>query len=69
MRTSDRSLVSLLAVAGAAMSWGAWSLFLRPAELPSATAGAIVFVVMGLAALPAALRSPAITWTPRLRSW
>ena len=49
-------------------SWGAWSLFLRPAELPSATAGAIVFVVMGLAALPAALRSPAITWTPRLRA-
>ncbi len=64
----DRPRRALIAVAGAAMSWGAWSLFLRPAELPSATAGAIVFLVMGLAALPAALRAPAIVWTRRTRS-
>ena len=62
---ADRSVRALVAVAAAAASWGAWSLFLRPAELPSATAGAIVFLVMGLTALPAARRAPPITWYRR----
>lgn len=62
---ADRSVRALVAVAAAAASWGAWSLFLRPAELPSATAGAIVFLVMGLTALPAARRAPPITWDRR----
>ena len=49
-------------VAAAAASWGLWSLFLRPAELPSATAGALVLVVMGVATWPAAWRAPAVRW-------
>lgn len=48
-----------------AASWGAWSLFLRPAELPAATAGTIVFAVMGVTMLPSALRLPPIVWTRR----
>ena len=60
-----RTLRALLAVAGAAAAWGLWSLFSRPAGLPAATAGAIVFVVMGLTTLPGALRAPAVTWDRR----
>ncbi len=66
--SAPRTTLALAAVAGAAASWGAWSLFLRPAELPAATAGAIVFVVMGVAALPAALRAKAIAWDRRRRA-
>ena len=51
-----------ITVALAAASWGTWSVFLRPAELPSATAGVLVLVVMGVAMLPAALRAPAVRW-------
>lgn len=57
--------LALAAVAGAATSWGLWSLFLRPAGLPAATAGALVFVVMGLTGLPSALRAPAVRWDRR----
>ena len=60
-----RTIRSLAAVAGAAASWGLWSLFSRPAELPSATATTIVFVVMALTMLPAALRSPPVAWDRR----
>lgn len=46
-------------VAGAAVSWGTWSLFFRPAErlgpLPAATQAFIVMAVVGLVNLPMAL--------------
>ena len=49
-------------VLGAASLWGTWSLFLRPAGLPSATSGVLVFLTMGLATLPTAWRAPAARW-------
>ena len=53
-------------VAIAATSWGTWSLFLRPTGLPPTVTTPIVFVVMGLAALPLALRSRhAAVWDRR----
>lgn len=68
MAAAQPRLLSLAAVAGAATAWGLWSLFLRPARLPSATAGALIFLVMGASALPWALRAPAIVWTRRERA-
>ena len=53
---------AVITVALSAASWGTWSLFLRPAELPAATAGALVLVVMAIATLPAALRAPPVVW-------
>ena len=49
-------------VAIAAASWGAWSLFLRPTHLPSTVATPIIFAVIGLVTLPAALRAPRAVW-------
>lgn len=46
----------------AAASWGTWSLFLRPIHLPAIVTSPIVFLVMGLAALPVALRGPRTVW-------
>ena len=46
----------------AAASWGTWSLFLRPTGLPPTLTTPIVFAIMGLAALPLALRSPRVVW-------
>ncbi|MBS1121936.1 MAG: hypothetical protein H6Q90_4164 [Deltaproteobacteria bacterium] len=46
----------------AAASWGTWSLFLRPTGLPATVTTPIVFAVMGLVALPFALRKPAPRW-------
>jgi len=43
-------------VAAAAAGWGTWSLFLYRAHLPAQISTVIVFAVMGLAALPLALR-------------
>lgn len=43
-------------VAAAAAGWGTWSLFLYRAGLPAEISNVIVFAVMGLAALPLALR-------------
>lgn len=63
--TPKQALAGVVAVAGAAALWGLWSLFLRPAALPSATFGALVFVVMGLTALPVALASAPATWSRR----
>jgi DME family drug/metabolite transporter len=62
MAATAPSTRAALTVALAAASWGTWSVFLRPAELPAATAGALVLVVMGVAMLPAALRARPITW-------
>ncbi len=49
----------------AAASWGTWSLFLRPAGLPSTVSTPIIFLVMGLAALPFTLRGPRMVWDRR----
>lgn len=49
-------------VALAAMSWGTWSLFLRPTHLPATVTTPIVFIVITLAALPGALRGPRTVW-------
>lgn len=49
-------------VAGAAATWGTYSLFLRPTGLPPTTTAPILFLVMGLVTLPFALRAPRVTW-------
>jgi drug/metabolite transporter, DME family len=49
-------------VAVAAASWGTWSLFLRPTDLPPTVTSPIVFAVMGLAALPFALARGRARW-------
>ncbi len=59
---SPSSTRATATVAVAAASWGTWSVFLRPAELPAATAGTLVMVVMALAMLPAIRRAPAPRW-------
>jgi len=45
-------LVGVLLVTLAAASWGTWSLFLVPTHLPWIVTSALVFAMMGLAALP-----------------
>lgn len=54
-------------VTAAAASWGTWSLFLRPAALPGSVTSPLVFLLMGLFALPSALRSAPARWTRRTR--
>lgn len=58
-------LKGLLMVTVAAASWGTWSLFLRPSGLPPTVTTPLLFAVMGLVALPFALRSPKVVWTRR----
>ncbi len=55
-------LAGLLMVTLAAASWGTWSLFLRPTGLPATVSSPIIFLVMGLVLLPAALRAPRVRW-------
>jgi len=52
-------------VALAAAAWGTWSLFLRPTHLPAVVTSPIMFLVMGLVALPFALRGPPVAWDRR----
>ena len=52
----------VLLVVAAAISWGTWSLFVRPTELPATVTGPIVFAIMGVATLPLALRAPRVRW-------
>lgn len=52
-------------VAVAASAWGTWSLFLRPTGLPGTVSGPVVLLMMGLWALPLALREPATSWDRR----
>lgn len=49
-------LAGIVMVVLAASTWGTWSLFLRPTDLPATVTSAILFLVMGLVALPFALR-------------
>ncbi len=59
-----RNLGAVL-VAFAAVLWGTWSLFLRPAALPVAFTAPVMFLLMGLFVLPFALRAPDLRWTRR----
>jgi drug/metabolite transporter (DMT)-like permease len=58
--------VGILLVLSAACTWGTWSLFLRPANLPAQVTTPILFAVMGLLTLPFALREPRARWDRRL---
>ncbi len=60
-----RARLGALMVTAAAASWGTWSLFLRPAALPGSFTSPLVFLLMGLFALPAALRSAPARWSRR----
>lgn len=55
-------LAGLVMVTLAAASWGTWSLFLRPTGLSATVTSPILFAVMGLVALPFALRLPRARW-------
>jgi len=55
-------LSGLLMVTLAAASWGTWSLFLRPTGLPAEVTTPVIFLVMGLVALPPALRGKPSIW-------
>lgn len=62
-RGSARSpLAGFALVAIAAASWGTWSLFLRPTRLPATVTAPLLFLMIGLVTLPAALRAPRVTW-------
>ena len=56
-------------VALAAASWGTWSLFLRPTHLSGGATSAIVFLLMGLSALPLALRDKPPSWDRATVGW
>jgi drug/metabolite transporter (DMT)-like permease len=59
-------LAGVIMVAGAAASWGAWSLFLRPAGLPVGVTTPLLFAVMALVALPGVLRAKPVAWNRRI---
>jgi drug/metabolite transporter (DMT)-like permease len=63
--TAARRLGALLVI-GAAASWGTWSLFLRPSQLPAAFTAPLMFLLMGIFSLPLAWRAPAVQWDRRL---
>jgi DME family drug/metabolite transporter len=54
-----------LLVAGAASSWGLWSVVLRPTGLPSTVTSPLIFVLMCAWMLPLALRGAPVVWTRR----
>src|SRR6185369_9290411 len=58
-------LAGFAMVAIAAAAWGTWSLILRPTHLPATVSCPIIFLVMGLVALPGALRGPRTAWDRR----
>jgi drug/metabolite transporter (DMT)-like permease len=56
------SLSGLALVAGAAASWGTWSLVLRPTHLPATVTTPLIFLIMAVVTLPFALRGPPTPW-------
>jgi drug/metabolite transporter (DMT)-like permease len=58
-------IVGVVLVTLAAASWGTWTLFLRPTDLPSPVTSPIIFAVMAAVTLPFALRGPRTTWDRR----
>ena len=55
----------ILMVTAAAASWGTWSLFLRPTELPSHVTGPLIFAMMAVVGFPFTLREPPAQWDRR----
>ncbi len=55
-------------VVAAAMTWGTWSVFVRPASVSVLVSAPIVFAIMGLAALPLAWRESKARWD-RTTAW
>jgi drug/metabolite transporter, DME family len=49
----------------AAASWGTWSAFLRPTNLPATVTGPIVFFVMAVVTLPWCFRAAPVRWHRR----
>ncbi len=64
-----RDATGVAMVAGAAASWGTWTLFLYPAALPAVLGTAIMFAVMGLSTLPFALAEPRRVWDRKAITW
>jgi drug/metabolite transporter (DMT)-like permease len=62
---ASRRLGALLVIAAAA-SWGTWSLFLRPSQLPAAFTAPLMFALMGVSSLPLALRGAPVRWDRRI---
>jgi len=62
--TNDR-LVGTALILAAAISWGTWSLWLRPTGLPSEVTTPILFLAMALGAWPLMLRERAPRWSKR----
>ena len=62
--SNDRLLGTALILA-AAISWGTWSLWLRPTGLPSEVTTPILFLAMALGAWPLMLRERAPRWSKR----
>ncbi len=60
LRTSVWSGIAMVTLAAA--SWGTWSLFLRPTHLPATVTSPIIFLVMGIVALPLVLRREPTRW-------
>jgi S-adenosylmethionine uptake transporter len=56
-------------VAAAAVLWGLWVIFLRPAGLPGFTSGAILFSVLVVAGLPSMWRNRHRRRTPQAWIW
>ena len=48
--------MSVLAVVVAACMWGTWSLFYRPADLPTGAATPLTFLLMAVIAAPGAIK-------------
>lgn len=62
--SNDRALGTALILA-AAISWGTWSLWLRPTGLPSEVTTPILFLAMALGAWPLAVRERTPRWSKR----
>ncbi|HUB08956.1 MAG TPA: EamA family transporter, partial [Myxococcales bacterium] len=65
---SDR-IHGFCCVAAAAVLWGLWVFFLRPAALPGFTSGAIMFGVLAVAGAPAAWRHRRRRHLPTIWLW
>lgn len=65
MATANDRLVGTALILAAAISWGTWSLWLRPTGLPSEVTTPILFLAMALGAWPLMLRERAPRWSKR----
>jgi drug/metabolite transporter (DMT)-like permease len=65
MVASNDRLFGTALILAAAISWGTWSLWLRPTGLPSEVTTPILFLAMALGAWPLMLRERAPRWSKR----